>query len=280
MNSRILLLLLTALTLGLLALPATKEIARRWLHRLLCLALRWRSRPCSFDHARRTVVIAPHQDDATLGCGGYILRRRLEARPVEVLYITDGRASHPNHPTLAPTEIAAMRRLEAARAMRVLRLEQRRLQFLDAVDGTLAHLDAIAADALVTQLAAKFRELQPDEILLPCRHDGSSEHDATFRYVQRSLQLAGLAPRVLEYPIWSRLNPLLLLSPLIRSRIVWRSHFPGYEDQKCRAIACYASQVEPTPPWKRAVLPPAFVAFFSSREEFFFEPAPPSKSRA
>ena len=83
MNARYLLLALTALTLGLLALPATKEILRRWIHRALCLALRLRSQPCPFDHARRTVVIAPHQDDATLGCGGYILRRRLEARSFE-----------------------------------------------------------------------------------------------------------------------------------------------------------------------------------------------------
>ena len=85
MNARYLLLALTALTLGLLALPASKEILRRLIHRALCLALplRLRSQPCPFDHARRTVVIAPHQDDATLGCGGYILRRRLEARSFE-----------------------------------------------------------------------------------------------------------------------------------------------------------------------------------------------------
>jgi N-acetylglucosamine malate deacetylase 1 len=271
MTPRPFLLMLTVLTFGLAALPGAKRVARRLLHRSLCSALRLRSRACPFDHAGRTLVIAPHEDDATLGCGGYILRRRLEALPVDVVYITDGRASHPGHPRLTPDAIAAIRREEAGRAMRVLRLEHSALHFLDAVDGTLAHLDAAAGEALSMRLVEVFRSVQPTEILLPCRRDGSSEHEATFVFVERAIVLSGLTPRLLEYPIWARWNPLRLIGPFLHSRTVWCFRFPGYEEQKHRAISAYVSQTEPTPPWTQAVVPRGFVAFFSSATEFFFE---------
>ena len=86
-----------------------KLLGRKILHRALGAALRLRSHPAALDNPGRTLVIAPHQDDETLGCGGYILLRRLEALPVDVLYITDGRASHPQHPRLSAGQIATLR---------------------------------------------------------------------------------------------------------------------------------------------------------------------------
>lgn len=268
---RRILIAFTVLSCGLAALPAAKRHGRKILHRALCAALRLRSRPASLDHPGRTLVIAPHPDDEALGCGGYILRRRLEALPVDVLYITDGRASHPRHPRLSPGEIATLRHAEAARAMHLLRVEKNALHFLDAPDGTLAQLDPAAATALSARLSEILLRLRPAEILLPCRRDGSSEHEVVFLLVQRALALAALTPRVLEYPVWARWNPLRLIPPLLRSRAVWRVEFSGYAAQKHRAIAAYATQTEPTPPWPQAVLPSGFLSFFFSGEEFFFE---------
>lgn len=38
------------------------------------------------------VIVAPHPDDETLGCGGLIARRAAEGRRIVVVVITDGRA--------------------------------------------------------------------------------------------------------------------------------------------------------------------------------------------
>jgi hypothetical protein len=55
---------------------------------------------------------------------------------------------------------------------------------------------------------------------------------------------------------------------------VWRHTFPGNLAVKRAALACYVSQVAPTPPWPQPVLPSGFAESFDSDEEFFFEPCP------
>jgi hypothetical protein len=48
-------------------------------------------------------------------------------------------------------------------------------------------------------------------------------------------------------------------------------HSPPSRAQKRAALACYRSQIVPTPPWPKAVLPTGFAEVFYSDEEFFFE---------
>jgi len=221
--------------------------------------------------ANSILVVAAHPDDEVLGCGGLIARKRLEGSPVHVAYLTDGSESHPNHPTLTPEAVAEMRESEARRAMRLLGVESTALVFLKARDGRLAHLDAAAATGLMEKIAGVLKEVGPDEIFLPFHHDGSSEHDAAFRLVAAALAQAKLKTRIFAFPVWSWWNPLLLIRPLFTSRKVWRSDSLGYGHIKEKALATYASQVEPTPPWTTPVLSGEFVSFFSSPEEFFFE---------
>jgi len=248
-----------------------KELLRRRLHALMSAALRIRSKPYPFSDAPVALIIAPHQDDATLGCGGLIARKRLLADAVHVAYITDGGAAYPNHPTLTRTALAVMREAEARRAMQILGVDGAELTFLGASDGTLLHLGAAAAADLVLRIGTVLEQVRPDEVFLPCRHDGSSEHDAVFVLVARALAASGLRPRVMEYPIWARWNPRRLIRPLFTSHRVWRASFRGLDATKQKAIAAYVSQLEPLPPETIPALSPQFLSFFLSDEEIFFE---------
>jgi len=248
-----------------------KRRLRRTLHAVVAVALRLRSRPYVPPPASRCVVLAPHPDDETLGCAGLILAYRAAALPVDVVYLTDGAASHPDHPLHPPAAIAGLRRAEAIRAMALLNVSHDSLHFLDAPDGTLAHLTPDAAEALANRFAAHLATLRPTELFLPCRDDGSSEHVAAFRVTLRALRLAGLRPRLLEYPVWARWSPRRLFLPWLLTRRVWRVAFPAGLAAKRAAIGAYVSQAEPTPPWPAPVLPPGFVACFATPEEFFFE---------
>jgi LmbE family N-acetylglucosaminyl deacetylase len=67
----------------------------------------------------RVLVIAPHPDDE-IGCAGALLLHARAADAVHVLYVTDGRASRSFG--LAPDEMAAQRKQEAAAARPVLQL--------------------------------------------------------------------------------------------------------------------------------------------------------------
>ncbi len=54
-----------------------------------------------------TVVVAPHPDDETLGCGVLIAAKRRLGAEVAVVFLTDGAASHPQFGSdrLAPSGV-------------------------------------------------------------------------------------------------------------------------------------------------------------------------------
>jgi LmbE family N-acetylglucosaminyl deacetylase len=251
--------------------PGLRRQVRNDLRRLVCWGLRWRSQPYPVTDDTRLLIVAPHQDDSTLGCGGLMLLRRLEGAPVSVVYLTDGAASHPGHPSLTLSLLVQMRREEAEAATALLGVDHAQLTFLNEPDGTLDKLTPERRAELIERMAAVFRRAAPDQVLLPYRKDGSSEHEAGFGVVLAALAAAGLKPRVFEYPVWAWWNPLRMLRPLLRSRRIWRVDHFGYEPLKAAAVAAYRSQTQPMPPWPEAVLSPEFVEAFTPSIEYFFE---------
>jgi len=217
------------------------------------------------------LIISPHEDDDVLGCGGLVVRKRLDGMRVHVAYLTDGSASHPGHPLITPAALARRREAEARAALRRLGVDSAEVSFLGVADGTLDHQAPGEAAGLERRLGELLERVRPDEIFLPCRRDGSSEHEAAFRLVQTALHATGLSPRQLEYPVWAWWSPRLLARALLTNRRVWRREFSGYEQIKREALGRHESQVTPVPPWTRPVLPPAFTSFFDRPVEYFFE---------
>lgn len=250
---------------------APKRWLRHGIHALARGVLRAWAKPFTVDHPGLTLVIAPHQDDDVLGCGGFIALRRLAAREVHVVYVTDGSASHPGHPTLTPAALATQRATEARAALRVLGVESTAIHFLGARDGTLGRQSPEESAALAAQLEHLLCRLQPAEILLPCGRDGSSEHEAVFRVFRRAYAASGVRAKVREFAIWAWWSPRLLWRKIGSGQNVLRCEFEGYEFLKERALAAHRSQTEPAPPWLRPVLTPQFSRMFLAPEEFFFE---------
>jgi LmbE family N-acetylglucosaminyl deacetylase len=89
--------------------------------------------------------------------------------------------------------------------------------------------------------------------------------------VQDAADLAALAPRLLEFPVWSWWNPLLLAPSILTSRRIWRVDISSTKAAKANAIACYASQTRPIPPDSDPALPEGFALMFLGRYEFFVE---------
>jgi LmbE family N-acetylglucosaminyl deacetylase len=260
-----------ALTLGWSDTPRGRLTLRRLVLGLVRTALRLRSRALPRDSVASALVVAPHPDDETFGCGGAVALLVRGGAAVHVVFVTDGSASHPSHPAVAPSEIAARRREEARTATGALGVDWERVAFLGERDGALARLGDERAEEAVGRIAAMLARLAPAAVLTPCRLDGSSEHDASFALVSRALLRAGQGPRLLEFPVWSWWNPLLLLGPMLASRRVWRVDLRDFRVAKARAIASYASQTEPIAPDTAPALPAGFAAMFLCGEEFLFE---------
>ena len=270
---RAIIILLILCSLGSVLIPGVKRGLRRFLRAMLQGILFCRSRPLPLTN-EITLLVAPHQDDGTLGCGGLIFQKRLAGNPVHVLYLTDGAASHPGHPTLNPTDLSALRKKEARLAKSRLYLDSACLHFLDLPDGRLPHLDDSSRAEALKKLSTLLTLINPRTIMLPWRQDGSSEHEAGFNLVTDAMTEIGLRPRILEYPVWATYRPIFLVRPTFSALRVYRFSFFGYGPQKRHALAAYASQFQPVPPWTVPVLPPDFAESFKREQEFYFEQTP------
>jgi LmbE family N-acetylglucosaminyl deacetylase len=259
------------LTLGWSDTPRGRTSLRKLASGAMRACLRLRSRVLQAGTLRSFLVVSPHPDDEALGCGGLIALSAGGGAPVYVAYVTDGAASHPRHPRVSSEDLAQMRKREAREATAILGVEWTRVSFLGAPDGRLSDLDPKAKEEIAVKIAILIKEVTPDAILLPCRRDGSDDHGAAFRIVQLSLLHVDRAPRILEFPIWSWRNPMLLLRPLFTSRAIWRVELHEARIVKANAIHAYASQVTPLSPDELPVLSADFTAQFTRPEEYLFE---------
>ncbi len=118
----------------------------------------------------KTLVVAPHPDDETLGCGGTLLRRA--ASGVEVGWLIVTGISEQNG---WPAEQVSRRDAEIAQVAA-------EIGFTKVFNLRLptARLDTLPLSELVMQFAAVFKAFQPDEVFLPHRADAHSDHRVVF----------------------------------------------------------------------------------------------------
>lgn len=141
------------------------------------------------------VVVAPHPDDETLGCGGVVCKKIAAGANVHFVFVTDGTASHSSLPVL---DLKAMREREAIDAISQLGAGPDDVTFLEIPDGSARrHVDEIA-DRLVTL----FNEFAPQGIFVPHALDPLADHEAVHQAVRRALDIRRFPVTVYEYPVW------------------------------------------------------------------------------
>ncbi|MBB5786224.1 PIG-L deacetylase family protein [Jiangella mangrovi] len=238
---------------------------RRWRR-----ALRRRALDVTADSALRTaLVVAPHPDDETLGCGGTVALKRLHGTRVRVLVVTDGRRSHTSA-VISPDELAAIRADEARRATAALGLPADELVLLGVREDELsAHADAVA-DAV----AAELRTGAFADVLVTSGWDWHEDHQLVSAAVRDAAERAGGTVRVLEFPVWSWVDgpadPRAALDG-VRAGLVDVS---GVLERKRAAVAEYRSQttrLSGEDDW--AVMDEALLGRFLGDAEIFVEPA-------
>lgn len=169
-----------------------RRVARHLLDRRMLA----RSLPIDVDAlAQRCLVVAPHPDDETLGCGGLVAELVRTGRIVDVVFMTDGTASHP---AMAAVELAGARRAEAQAALLELGLAADHAHFLDIPDGGLADDLALATDALADLVAA----IEPGLVIAPHPHEPPADHAAAFEAVSAAFERTGSRVPALLYGVW------------------------------------------------------------------------------
>lgn len=153
------------------------------------------------DQRRNVLVIAPHPDDETLGCGGLIALGR-QQHQFFVVFVTDGSASHPSSKEWSRARLARRREKEAAEALYRLGAKDAARRFLRLTDAAMPQPETLEWDAALRELAAITANFKPDVALLPWRRDPHCDHRSSWQLASAALRLSRIHPLVLEYAIW------------------------------------------------------------------------------
>ncbi len=181
------------------------------------------------------VIVAPHPDDESLGCGGLIARAADAGRDVMIAVLTDGAGSHPSSPTWPPARLAALRRAELDAAVAGLTAGRGRVDAFDAPDGRLAEQETAAQAWLAGVLADR----RVAAVFATWEADPHPDHKAAFRIAAR--QAAAWGAALYAYPVWG----LTLDDPddAGPARPCLRLDVSAVLDRKRAAIAAHRSQV-------------------------------------
>ncbi len=185
-------------------------------------------------HAR-PIILAPHADDESLGCGGLIAMLCAAGRPPLVVILTDGVGSHPGSQTHPPERLRQVRAAEVHEATARLGLDAKHLVLMNQPDTALDPNEALAAQ--LTKLA---RDRGCATVLGPWIHDPHGDHEVAAKLARLvAAQLPGC--RLLHYPVWGWLLPRTTRLPMAEVA-GWRLDITGQLTAKQEAIAAHVSQ--------------------------------------
>lgn len=147
---------------------------------------------------RCIVVVAPHPDDETLGCGALIAHAAGSGCRIAVVALTDGDASHPGSTRWPPARLGNLRAGELRRAIARLAAKRAAIRRLGWPDGT------VATAASATRLSRALVALNPAVILVTSVADHHPDHRAAAQLVSRVGAILGVP--VVDYAVWSRVD--------------------------------------------------------------------------
>jgi LmbE family N-acetylglucosaminyl deacetylase len=136
------------------------------------------------------LVLSPHPDDESIGCGGFLLKYGPQC---DVVLLTDGRHGDPD---MEPVEVAEIRKREFETVMEKLQINH--YQCLDIEDGRLIENFDIFKRILLNGY---------DYIFMPSPTDNHPDHLAVSRMFYKLASLLRITClKVVYYEIWSALS--------------------------------------------------------------------------
>ena len=221
-----------------------------------------------------TLVVAPHPDDESLGCGGVIALLRQQGQAVSVLFVSDGSMSHPNSKRYPPAARRDLREREATNALEILGVAPAKITFLRLPDTRVpvpTSADFAEAVALVYK---QLKRIQPQTMLVPWRRDPHGDHRATWHLLRVAVEQLKATVRWREYPIWVWESTQADDLPTAADGTWFRVDVSRGLSQKRWAIAAHVSQTTPLidDDPDGFTLNPKMIRHFTQPYEYFLKP--------
>lgn len=145
----------------------------------------------------KVLVLAPHPDDESIGCGGVVCLHAEAGDRVVAVFLTSGEKGLA---TLTQEEAWRIREGEAREAARILGISK--LYFLHGTDGGLAGEVEEVAVALRPILESE----KPELVYLPHIREWHPDHQAATAILERALEGLHLPVQLRGYEIWTPLS--------------------------------------------------------------------------
>lgn len=245
---------------------------------LRCVWRRWRfGRMAPFKPVSQApaLVIAPHPDDETFGCGALISLKRSMGVPVRVIVLTGGEAVAIQSRETAETVIQA-RKQQTLAACQHLGVAPAEVRWLDLPDGKLPQFGQPGFEAAIKRLAKEVEDFFPGEIYCPHPLDYHPDHIAASAMAREILPILPKPCRVMHYGIWIWYHARTGLTHRLVIKHAWRLDGRSVKSKKMAAYAAYLN----APKSASGIpycghLPWGFLWNFRRTSELFFDDSQP-----
>lgn len=180
------------------------------------------------------MVVAPHPDDETFGCGMALASVAAAGIPICFVLLTNGEASHPGSKQFEQKQLADLRRGEFETALSILAPGcHPHVLRLNLPDGATSSADL--SDDVFERLTSFAQEHSVASVWTTWRGDPHCDHRTASLLGRRLAGFTG--SRLFEFPVWGRFGARRIPSALS----VFYQH--GGQAKKREAVSAYASQV-------------------------------------
>jgi N-acetylglucosamine malate deacetylase 1 len=169
----------------------------------------------------RILVISPHPDDESIGCGGTLHIHALAGDEIRIVFLTSGEGGGHG---LAPAETMLLREEEARAAARVLGVSD--IDFWRQNDGRLR-----ATASLVDRMRILMCDFVPGRVYVSHPGEAHRDHRAAARIARMAINQADIDTNLLGFEVWT---PLVSLDEIV--------DITPHIETKLAAIRCHDSQ--------------------------------------
>lgn len=161
---------------------------------------------------RSMLVVAPHQDDELIGCGGALLRQVGAGGAARVVFVQDGGNEHEEE-GLTRHDMVAIRESEARRVADGIGIESPKF---------LAYrtLNWESVSSVANSLSADIESSRTDALFVPFFLDTNQEHRVVSLAVAEALAVQSRKIRVFSYEVWGLCVPnvAVVIDPVVTRR--------------------------------------------------------------
>ncbi|HEY2710764.1 MAG TPA: PIG-L family deacetylase [Caulobacteraceae bacterium] len=184
------------------------------------------------------LVLVPHPDDETLGCGGLIATAASLGLELKLAFLTDGGGSHLGSATWPRDRLVRVRQQEAVTAANRLGVGRDDIIFLNWPDGNPFPDGTPEFDHTVTGLQTWLAGSETRSIWATWAQEPHADHRAAAAVADALAARLSPMPERLSYLVWGWQSP-----ELVRARSVLRLSCSATVDQRRQALRCHRTQM-------------------------------------